>query len=181
MKKNTTPAADLREPMRNETPVQYDAGTITDTKTDAAPATMLADAKIRLTGYTVPAVQIRNASELSAFCADLISGSAVEEFRVICANAQMQVISEAMISRGTIDSVDAYPRSIAQIALLSNAFGIFLTHNHPGGTCYPSSADITSTLQIKKALALFNIQVIDHVIVTPDGRSYSMRQHGDIC
>lgn len=172
-------AANLRELMRNETPIQYDAGTATGTNADAA-ATMLTDAKIRLTGCAVPAVQIANSSALAAFCTDLISGNAVEEFHVICVNAQAQVISQAMISRGSLDQVDAYPRTIATVALLSNAHSVFLTHNHPGGTCAPSQQDIASTLQIKKALALFDIQVLDHMIVTPDGRTYSMRQHGDI-
>lgn len=177
---STSTAAGLRELMRNETPIQYDAGTTTGTSADIAPATMLTDAKIRLTGCAVPAVQIANSRALAAFCADLISGSAVEEFHVICVNAQAQIISQAMISRGSLDQVDAYPRTVATVALLSNAHSVFLTHNHPGGTCAPSQQDIASTLQIKKALALFDIQVLDHMIVTPDGRTYSMRQYGDI-
>jgi DNA repair protein RadC len=50
-------------------------------------------------------------------------------------------------------------------ALADNAAAVILAHNHPSGVCEPSQADIRITERLKKALALVDIRVLDHVIV----------------
>ena len=162
--------------MRNETAIPY---TYTAEETTANTAiTAMVDAKIRLVGHQVPSESICNARQLKAYCTNLLQDCAMEEIHLICVNAQMQIICESCISCGSLSEVNAYPRNIATVALLSNAHSVFLTHNHPGGTCAPSAEDVASTLQIQKALKLFNIYLLDHIIVTAMG-SYSMAQHGD--
>lgn len=164
--------------MRNEEAVTYSAdnGAAATTTTGS----MLADAKIKLVGHEVPSLQIRNRTQLETYCTELLGDSAVEEFHVICLNAQCEVITEALVSRGDISQVSAYPRNIATIALLSNAHSVFLTHNHPGGTCRPSPEDIQSTYQIRDALKIFGITVLDHMIVAHGRGCYSMTQMGDL-
>ena len=76
--------------------------------------------------------------------------------------------------------VSAYPRVVATFALLANAHSIFLTHNHPGGTCAPSAEDISSTQMLKRLLDMVGIRILDHMITTPDGNTYSLAQHGEI-
>jgi len=48
------------------------------------------------------------------------------------------------------------------------------------GTCAPSTEDIISTIRLKKLLGELGIMVLDHLITTPEGQTYSFAQHGDI-
>ena len=141
---------------------------------------MIMDARIKLAGNMVPSVKITDRHELESFCTDLIGDSACEEFHVICVDIQCRVICESMISTGTTGSCDAYLQKIAQVALLSNCCSVFLTHNHPGGTCKPSSEDLSSTLKVKRALEMFGIMVLDHMIVAHGNGAYSFKANGDL-
>lgn len=157
--------------LKNETAVNYNASE------GAAP---IFEARICLKGNQTTGRQITNVTELKEYLCDVMSSYATETFMVIPVDIQCRVLCTAIIGVGGIASVDSDISSVAKVALLSNANGVFLSHNHPGGTCKPSSEDISSTLRIKKALELFGIVVYDHVIVCPDKSSYSMAQAGDI-
>ena len=163
--------------MRNEEAITYQAG---EQVTGQDVNTMLAGARVVLKGQQAPSIRISNHRELSKYCLSLIGDSAYEEMRLICVNTQCQVVSEVAIGSGDLTSVSAPIAKIATAALLSTAHCVFLTHNHPGGTCSPSMEDIKTTALIQKALKMFEIQVLDHMIVTPNGESYSMRAHGDL-
>jgi DNA repair protein RadC len=52
-----------------------------------------------------------------------------------------------------------------------------LSHNHPSGNLNPSRADVEITQKIKQASAYFDIQVLDHIIVSEDGY-YSFADEG---
>lgn len=123
--------------------------------------------------------QIPNRRELEKYCLSLTEGRQREGFYVIAVNAQCKVIAHKLISEGSTSEVGAYPREIARFALDVNAHSVFLCHNHPGGTCAPSQEDITSTAQIKRMLSGLGILTLDHMI-TANGRTYSMAQHGDM-
>lgn len=123
--------------------------------------------------------QICNRQQLETYCKSLIMGERIEKFYVICVNAQCKVIGTRCISTGSLSEVSAYPRLVTETALNYNAHSVFFTHNHPGGTCAPSTEDIASTLQLKKLLNGLGIQVLDHLIIA-GASSYSMAQHGDI-
>lgn len=165
--------------MRNEEAIRYNATTEEPTTEAAAPEAMF-DARITLKGNYQAGRQIANRRELEKVCMELLGDCATEEIHLICVNAQCNMISEAMISRGDLSSVNAPISSVAKVALLSNAHSVFLTHNHPGGTCRPSSEDIQATVLIKKALKMFDIMLLDHMIVAQGNGTYSMAQHGDI-
>lgn len=122
---------------------------------------------------------IANRKTLEDFCKGLLQGKQREEFHIIAVNARCQLIATKRISEGSISECSAYPREIAKFALDVNAHSVFLTHNHPGGTCAPSSEDISSTLQIQRMLKQLGIMVLDHLIVAGIN-TYSMAQHGDI-
>lgn len=156
--------------LKNETAVNYDANGIEP----------VFEARICLKGNVSTGRRICNRSELEKYVTELMRSYATETLLVIAIDVQCRVLSTAIVGVGGLCSVDVDVASIAKVALLSNARAIFLSHNHPGGTCYPSREDIESTIKIKKALGLFNIDLFDHMIVTPSGDSYSMQQHGDI-
>ena len=67
--------------------------------------------------------------------------------------------------RGTIDGCSVYPREVAKAALLNNAAAVLFYHCHPSGDPTPSRADELLTPRLRDALALFDIRVVDHVIV----------------
>lgn len=123
--------------------------------------------------------RIGNSREAENCCLSLLAGNRIEEFYVICLNAQCKVVGKRKISTGSIAEVSAYPRIVTETALNYNAHSVLLAHNHPGGTCAPSPEDITSTIQIQKLLSMLGILVLDHIIVAND-KTYSMIQHGDI-
>ena len=69
-------------------------------------------------------------------------------------------------------------RILFAVILKSLTVGIILTHNHPSGTLKPSSPDVEITKKIQKAAGFFDIKVLDHIILAPDGRYYSFADDG---
>ena len=78
---------------------------------------------------------------------------------------------------GSIDGASVYPRQVVKRALAHNAAALILTHNHPSGVAEPSQADRLLTQQLKSALALVEVRVLDHFIVG-DGEPLSLAEHG---
>lgn len=91
-----------------------------------------------------------------------------EQFAFILLNRANEVIGWYNLSVGSISGTVADVRYIVQCAILANASGVILAHNHPSGALQPSQSDITLTDKIKNACLLFDINVLDHVIVTTD-------------
>jgi DNA repair protein RadC len=77
-------------------------------------------------------------------------------------------IGYAKISQGGVSGTVVDTRIVAKFAIDSLASGIILAHNHPSGNLKPSNADETITNKIKTGLGYFDIQVLDHIIVTED-------------
>ncbi len=99
--------------------------------------------------------------------------------RLICAfldNAN-NVIATKVQNVGTVDQSAVYPREIAKDALLYDAKGVIVAHNHPGGSLNPSSADVDVTQKIMNALSAVNIKLLDHIIVAND-HVYSFSENG---
>lgn len=123
--------------------------------------------------------QIANRRDLEAYCKSLLMGERVERFYVIAVNAQCRLLGSQLVSIGSLSEVAAYPRTVVEAALNMNAHSVFLTHNHPGGTCSPSAEDIASTLQIKRLLNGLGINLLDHIIIAGTA-AYSLAAHSDI-
>jgi len=100
-----------------------------------------------------------------------------EVFGVLFLNQQSVLISYEEMFLGTINLAPIYPREIAKRALLLNATGIILTHNHPSGFAEPSRADISATEAVSEALDLFSIRVLDHIIIG-GGEHVSFNERG---
>jgi len=69
---------------------------------------------------------------------------------------------------GGADNCGCSPASITKALLLANATGLILVHNHPAGTPHASEADWILTTRMKEACRLFDIALLDHIIVGPD-------------
>jgi DNA repair protein RadC len=92
-----------------------------------------------------------------------------EVFAVIFLNRANKINHFEIISSGGISGTVADPRMILRIALEEKAVGLILCHNHPSGNLKPSQPDKELTKKIKEAAKLFDIQVLDHIIVSQDG------------
>lgn len=98
-----------------------------------------------------------------------------EIFACLMLDNRNRVIAFRELFRGTIDGASVYPREVVKQALADNAACVILAHNHPSGVCEPSQADVQITERLKKALALVDIRVLDHVIVGDETLCFSER------
>jgi DNA repair protein RadC len=94
-----------------------------------------------------------------------LGARAHEVFVVLLLDAQHRVLSSAELFRGTLTQTSVYPREVVKAALAANAAAVIFAHNHPSGVAQPSQADELLTRQLKEALALVDIKVLDHFIV----------------
>jgi len=77
-----------------------------------------------------------------------------------------RVVHHAEVSVGTVNRSPFYPREILKPALIHNATGLILAHNHPEGEPVPSEADIEMTKRLEDIAAPLGIKILDHLIVT---------------
>jgi len=98
-----------------------------------------------------------------------------EVFACVMLDNRNRVIAFRELFRGTIDGASVYPREVVKQALADNAAAVILAHNHPSGIAEPSQADIQITERLKKALALVDIRVLDHVIIGDETTCFSER------
>lgn len=99
----------------------------------------------------------------------LLGGRRHEVFMVLFLDAQNHVLASEEMFRGTLTQTSVYPREIVIQALRHNAAGVILAHNHPSGVAEASQADRWLTDQLKTALGLVDVRVIDHFIVAGNG------------
>lgn len=88
-----------------------------------------------------------------------------EEFRILLLNRANQVIREEQLSRGGISATVVDIRLLCRLALDSGASGVILAHNHPSGQTTPSREDKEITAKAASALKMFDILLLDHLIV----------------
>jgi len=91
-----------------------------------------------------------------------------EVFAAIYIDYGNNILCHQIIGIGAIAGAIADIRIIVSTALKTLSTYIILCHNHPSGNLKPSDADINLTKQIKKAAQLFEIQVVDHIILTKE-------------
>ncbi len=94
-----------------------------------------------------------------------LGGRQHEVFVCLWLDAQHRVISFQESFRGTLTQTSVYPREIVKAALAANAAAVIFAHNHPSGVAQPSQADELLTRNLKEALGLVDVKVLDHFIV----------------
>ena len=100
-----------------------------------------------------------------------------EIFAVLFMDSQHRLIVLEELFRGTLTQTSVYPREVVVRALALNAASVVLAHNHPSGTAQPSRADEALTQTLKAALALVDVRVLDHFVVT-SSQAVSMAEMG---
>ena len=87
---------------------------------------------------------------------------------IACLDTKCRVICCKEVGRGVVNYAEVSIRRIVEIALSNNAAGVIVAHNHTSGIAIPSEEDKLSTNQIKRALRLVGIELIDHIVVGGD-------------
>jgi DNA repair protein RadC len=75
---------------------------------------------------------------------------------------------------GTLNANLAHPREVFKPAIIKNACSVIVAHNHPSNNADPSKADLDVTRKLKIAGMILGIKLVDHIIITPDGKAYSI-------
>jgi len=92
-----------------------------------------------------------------------------ECFYALFLNRANKVLGYFLVSVGGITGTVVDPRCVYQAALKASATEILLAHNHPSGNLQPSDADIQITRKLKDAGQLLDINLLDHLIIMPEG------------
>ncbi len=100
-----------------------------------------------------------------------------EVFAVLFLDSQHRLILLEEMFRGTLAQTSVYPREVVSRALALGAAAVVFAHNHPSGSNQPSQADQVLTQTLRSALALVDVRVLDHFVVTASG-ALSMAEMG---
>ncbi len=100
-----------------------------------------------------------------------------EVFAVLFLDSRHRLLAQEEMFRGSLSEASVYPREVVLRALHHQAVAVVLAHNHPSGNVQPSRADEALTRNLRAALALIDIQVLDHIIVA-QGQALSMAEMG---
>lgn len=84
------------------------------------------------------------------------------------------------VSTGTLNSSLVTPREVFKRAILQNAAGIVLGHNHPSGNIDASNDDIQITKNLVKSGKILGVNVVDHIIIGNEGNYSSMKEENHI-
>ena len=132
--------------------------------------------------YEVENKQITDSTTAMEFCrrvfGQILQDSPTEKMVVIPLNTKNIVIGYEIITSGTLDSSLVHPREIFRPAILANASGILLCHNHPSGDSTPSPQDISATRRLDKSAEILGIDIVDHIVVgaCPEDAAHSIRE-----
>lgn len=116
-----------------------------------------------------------------AACAEYLRARIVaypyEVFACLFLDNRHRVIAFEELFRGSIDGASVHPREVVRRCLTLNAAAVIFAHNHPSGVAEPSQADRDITHELKRALSLIEVRVLDHFIVG-DGAPVSFAERG---
>lgn len=100
-----------------------------------------------------------------------------EVFACLYLDNRHRLIQFEELFRGTIDSAQVHAREVVRTAIKHNAAAVIFSHNHPSGVAEPSQADIRLTENLKRALAMIDVRVLDHLVIG-SGEAVSLAERG---
>ena len=116
-----------------------------------------------------PGVALGSPEDTRAYLRLTLGDRRNEVFGCLYLDNRHRVRAMEELFQGTLDGASVYPRVVVQRALETNSGAVILFHNHPSGVADPSSSDEAITRRLRDALALVDIRVLDHVVVTTQG------------
>lgn len=122
---------------------------------------------------------INNSKAIFVQFNQLLSDLDHEELWALYMSKNGKILSRQCISIGGVDCTSADVKKIVRPAIEQMASFVALCHNHPHSSTRPSKPDRNMTESVKSALALFDIRLLDHVVIA-DGKYYSFADHGEL-
>lgn len=113
-------------------------------------------------------IQIKCSDDVTKLMAPKMRYLDHEEVQVLLLNRRNIVLGLEKITSGTLSACNFDCAQIAKQAIIYNACGVLLVHNHPSGDPSPSIDDMKQTEQLHDALKLLNINLVDHIIISED-------------
>lgn len=112
-------------------------------------------------------VQLNRPDLVFRFCTDYLEmqREAEEYVYCLCFSTSNRLIGMFEVSHGTNNTSLCGPREIFQKALLCNAAGIIIVHNHPSGDPTPSRSDLENAQRLKSAGELIGVKLVDSIVV----------------
>lgn len=101
-----------------------------------------------------------------------------EVFMVLWLDNQNRLIAFEELFQGTLNQAAVYPREVIKSALKHNAAAVILAHNHPSGVAEPSQADRQLTEEIRRALEMVGVRLLDHLIVSGPQNCLAFSERG---
>lgn len=123
------------------------------------------------------ALQIRTPKDAFEFLRVEMEGLEQEQLRTINLNTKQRILSSPMIYQGSVHTTVVRIAEIFRPAIIDNASGLIIAHNHPSGDATPSPEDAALTREIVNAGDLLGIDVVDHIVIG-EGRFVSLRERG---
>ena len=121
--------------------------------------------------------QLATYEKVVEYCRTLAAHRDVEEFRALYLDTKNRLIRDELLQTGTINHTPVYPRQVCVRALEVDAAALLVLHNHPSSDPTPSRADIEMTARLRDALKTIDVDLHDHIVVTP-GAAFSFREKG---
>jgi len=103
-----------------------------------------------------------------------------EQFFLLLLNKANDILGWIKLSSGGLTGTVVDPRMVFALALQTSACGIILSHNHPSGNLKPSESDIELTKKINNSGKMLEINLLDHLIISPEEKYYSFADEGSL-
>ncbi|MEO8672610.1 MAG: DNA repair protein RadC [Tahibacter sp.] len=120
---------------------------------------------------------LRSPSDTADYLRARLSAYPYEVFACVFLDNRHRVIAFEELFRGTIDGASVHPREVVRACLKHNAAAVIFAHNHPSGVAEPSEADRAITVELRQALGLVGVRVLDHFVIG-SGAPISLAQRG---
>lgn len=111
---------------------------------------------------------ITGSADAGEFFVSRLFGRQNEEVHVLLLDDKNKVLRAAKLFEGTVNMAPISIKKVVAEVVATNATGVILAHNHPGGLALPSQNDRQATAQLMQALQLLNVRLVDHIIVAED-------------
>jgi DNA repair protein RadC len=129
--------------------------------------------------FTPERGQVKCSNDCFLAVAHHFAGLRIEKFFVLLLNKKNKIIEVQELARGSSDRCVASAYEVIRAAMLHDAVGVVIAHNHPSGGLQPSSSDLETTRRIKGALSQCEITLLDHLIIH-ENTFYSFADDGNI-
>lgn len=124
--------------------------------------------KLTRTTNEMQSIKVTGPADAAVFAANFFEDdiNIYESCFIILLNGANKTIGWYKVSSGGLDATIIDKRIICKVAINALSAGIILVHNHPSGEVKPSSADIKMTKEVKDCLKLFDVVLVDHIILS---------------